>query len=94
VTQKALLDAWEYPEGVDVGSMAEIARDGLTPPDLRAQVISARGEVLTLQVSEGSVTPHQEYLLYVRDHGVFQVLRREEWTGGRVLVTLVAWRAH
>jgi hypothetical protein len=30
-------------------------------------------------------------LLYVEQRGAFELLRREVWPGGRVLLTLAAW---
>lgn len=36
--------------------MTEIALDRLAPPDLRAHVVSSRGDVLTIQVVEGRMT--------------------------------------
>ncbi len=87
-----LVDVWECPRGFDVASVAEIARDRLTEPDLRAQLVSSRGDVLTLQVARGRLTVHVEMLLYVAGRGAFELLRREIWPERRELLTLRAWR--
>lgn len=87
-----LLQAWEFPAGFDLAGMVEISRAGLTPPDIRGKLVSTRGDVLTLQIAEGELTPGAEFLLYVGGRGAFQVLRREVWPGGRILLTLQAWR--
>jgi hypothetical protein len=85
-----LVDVWEFPRSFASGAMAQVAEERLTPPDIRARVISSRGDVLTLQVVEGAWTQHADLLLYVREHGPYEVLRRESWPGGRVLLTLTA----
>ncbi|BDG02211.1 hypothetical protein [Anaeromyxobacter oryzae] len=87
-----LVDVWEFPRGFDVASVAEIARDRLSEPDLRAHLVSSRGDVLTLQVAQGRLTVHVEMLLYVAGRGAFELLRREVWPERRELLTLRALR--
>ncbi len=36
--------------------MTEVALDRLAPADARAQLVSSRGDVLTVQVAEGQLT--------------------------------------
>ncbi|WP_242394866.1 hypothetical protein [Anaeromyxobacter oryzisoli] len=86
-----LLELWEFPRGFDLGKITEIAQDRLTPPDLRAQLVTSRGDVLTAQIVEGRATEGTDFLVYVRGRGAFEVLRREVWPGGRAMVTLTAW---
>jgi hypothetical protein len=91
VSDADLLELWEFPRSFDVGSMVEVATERLTPPDLRAHVVSSRGDVLTVQVAEGRRTEHVDLLLYVRGRGAFEVLRREAWPARRELLVLRAW---
>lgn len=86
-----LLEVWEFPRGFDLASIGEIAQGRLTPPDFRAHLVSSRGDVLTVQLREGVPTAHVDLLLYVRGRGAFEVIRREDWPGRRVLLTLSVW---
>jgi hypothetical protein len=86
-----LVEAWELPRSFALDAMADVAGERLTEPDIRARVISSRGDFLTLQVIEGAWTEHARMLLYVREHGPFEVIRREAWPLGRLLLTLRAW---
>jgi hypothetical protein len=85
------VEVWELPRSFALDAMADVAGERLTEPDIRARVISSRGDFLTLQVIEGAWTEHARMLLYVREHGPFEVIRREAWPLGRVLLTLRAW---
>jgi hypothetical protein len=67
--------------------MTVIAQDRRTPPDVRAHLVSSRGDVITVQLASGRLTDGAEF----RGRGAFEVIRREAWPGGRVLVTLEAW---
>jgi hypothetical protein len=84
------LELWKFPRTLALAAMVHIAEQRLAPPDLRACPISSRGDVLTVQLVEGAWAAGEEPLLYVRERGAFVVLRREEWPGGRVLLTLRA----
>jgi hypothetical protein len=86
-----LLELWEFPRSFDLGAMVEVATERLTPPDLRAHLVSSRGDVLTVQLAEGRRTEHVEMLLHVRGRGAFEVLRREAWPERRELLVLRAW---
>jgi hypothetical protein len=86
-----LLDLWEFPDSFDLGSMTIITQDHRTPADARAKLVSSRGDIITVQFVEGRLTEHVEFRVYVGGRGAFEVLRREAWPGGRVLVTLRAW---
>lgn len=92
VTDAPVIDAWSFPRGFDVASVALVARDGRTPPDVRGRVVSERGDVITLQVVSGKVPTPAEFLLYLAGRGAQEILRREEWPGGRVLLTLRSWK--
>jgi hypothetical protein len=86
-----LIDLWIFPHDFDVGAIALIAQARRTPPDLRAVPVSARDDVLTVQVAEGEPPSDPEMRLYVDGQGAFEILRREVWPGGRALLTLRAW---
>lgn len=86
----ATLEVWEFPEGFELDAIVAIVDDRLTPPDVRAHLVSERGDVLTLQLVEGKLTPHVRMPVYVRGRGAFDVVRREHWPRGRVLLTLRA----
>lgn len=86
------LEAWIFPRGFDPESVALIAREGRTPADLRGRLVSTRDDVLTLQLVAGKPPTASEFLLHVGGRGAFEILRAEEWPGGRVLLTLRAWR--
>jgi hypothetical protein len=88
-----LLELWEFPESFDLGSITIIAQDQRTPADARAKLVSSRGDIITVQLVDGRLTEHVDLRVYVRGRGAFEVLRREVWPGGRVLVTLSAWPA-
>lgn len=91
MTEDSVLLAWEYPRGTDVGEMAEVALDEEPPPDLLARLLSSRGDAITVQVVDGVSPVNPEALIYVQGEGVFELLRREPWPGGRTLLVLGAW---
>jgi hypothetical protein len=85
-----LLDLWEFPDGFELAKITQIAMDALSPPDLRAHVVSSRGDILTVQVAEGRPTINPEMRLYVAGRGAFKVIRTEAWPG-QVHLVLRAW---
>jgi hypothetical protein len=85
-----LVEAWEFPLGFDLATITTIVQERLTEPDVRAHLVSSRGDVLTLQIARGRVTTHVPMLLFVAGRGAFELLRREVWPGPRELLTLRA----
>ncbi|WP_242392915.1 hypothetical protein [Anaeromyxobacter oryzisoli] len=90
VGDDALVEAWEFPVGFELTAIATIAQERLTEPDVRAYLVSCRGDVLTLQIARGRITTHVPMLLFVAGRGAFELLRREVWPGPRELLTLRA----
>jgi hypothetical protein len=86
-----LLEIWEFPRGFDLAAIAEIAERHVTEPDLRAHLVSCRGDVITVQVRQGRLTRHVDMLLFVAGRGAFEQLRREVWPDRRELLILRAW---
>jgi hypothetical protein len=93
VSDPELLEMWEFPRDWDfpLPEVTEVLIERLTPPDLRAHLISSRGDVLTVQIAEGCRTEDADLLLYVRGRGAFEVLRREAWPERHELLVLRAW---
>jgi hypothetical protein len=91
VSVTELLDIWEFPADFELAKITQIAIDALTEPDLRAHLVSSRGDILTVQVAEGRPTTDPEMRVYVGGRGAFEVVRRELWPGGRTLLVLRAW---
>jgi hypothetical protein len=91
LTREALLRAWELPRGFDLRAMIAITQQDLLLPDLRVRLLSSTGDTITVQVVEGAPPVSDAILLYIQGRGVYDVLRREMWPGGRVLLTLAAW---
>jgi hypothetical protein len=87
----AVLDIWEFPRGFDLAKITQIAIDALSPPDLRAHLVSSRGDILTVQVADGTPPTDPEMRLYVGGRGAFEAIRTERWPGERVLLVLRAW---
>jgi hypothetical protein len=91
------LDAWEFDRELGPQLAAGVALDQLAPADVEVVQISARGDVITVQIVEGAVLDPAS-VLYVAGRGLFEILRLEAWppvAGGeaRVLLTLKAWPA-
>jgi hypothetical protein len=86
-----LLDIWEFPAEFELAKIAQIAMDALSPPDLRAHLVSSRGDIVTVQVAAGSPTTNPEMRLYVAGRGAFMLIRMETWPSGHVLLVLRAW---
>lgn len=53
--------------------------------------MSARGDVVTMQITRGEIRDPAE-LLYVDGKGLFEIVRIEPWPGGRTLLVLKAWQ--
>ena len=98
MTEDSVLLAWEYPRGTDVNEMVEVAPDEHPPPDLLARLLSSRGDAITLQVVDGVSPVDPEALIFVQGRGAIELLRREhellrreQWPGGRTLLVLWEW---
>lgn len=86
-----VLGVWVFPRGTDPGEMARVAMDMGRLPDLHVQLLTSTGETVTVQVVDGLVPLDATGVLYVQRRGTYELLRREPWPGGRVLLTLAAW---
>lgn len=84
------LGVWEYERGEEaLRAAAIIAMDRLQPPDFHVEVVSSRGDHLTVQLASGALTDPAA-ILYVETRGTFEIMRVEPWPG-RVLLVLRAW---
>ncbi len=87
---------WEFDRELGAELATTTALDQLEPPDLEVVLLATRGDAITVQVVDGSVSD-SDSLLYVAGRGLYEVLRSEAWPplqpGGppRVLLTLKAW---
>ncbi len=70
---------------------AAVARERRAEPDLELASVSARGDVITVQITRGEVRDPAA-LLHVEEKGLFEILRIEPWPGRRTLLVLKAWR--
>ncbi len=89
------LHVWEFDREVAPGVAGKVSLDQLEPPDLEVVLLAIRGDVITVQVIDGSVCDPGS-VLYVARRGLYEILRSEEWPpreGGapRVLLTLRTW---
>jgi len=85
------LGVWEYDRDDDaLGAAAVISMDQLAPPDFHVEVVSSRGDHLTVQIASGALT-NPTAILYVETKGSFEILRVEPWPNGRVILVLRAW---
>src|SRR5512132_2525256 len=88
--------AWEFDREIGAGLATRTALDQLEPPDLEVVLLATRGDVITVQVIDGSPSD-TDSVLYLADRGLYEILRTEAWPpvqqGGspRVLLTLKAW---
>ncbi len=82
---------WEYDRDDEaLRAAAIISMDNLEPPDFHVDVVSSRGDHLTVQVASGALTDPAA-VLYVETKGAFEIVRVEPWSGGRVIIVLRAW---
>jgi hypothetical protein len=89
------LSVWELEREVAPDIAARVALEKLEPPDIEVVLLSTRGDVITVQVVDGSLSD-PESVLYVARRGLYELVRSEEWPaveggGPRVLLTLRAW---
>ncbi len=89
------LQAWEFDRDCEYEDVVRLS--GVVPPSFGGYVVSARGGVVTLQVTAGAPTGAPESLYYVAGHGPFSLARVEQWPSlrgaagePRLLVTLRA----
>jgi hypothetical protein len=84
------MGAWEYDRDDDaLRAAAIIAMDRLAPPDFHVEVVSSRGDHLTVQIASGSLTDPAA-ILYVEGRGTFEIVRVEPWPDRRVMLVLRA----
>lgn len=92
------LDVWEADKAIDLADWTIGVVSGLLRPTFRAALLSAKDDLLTLQVAG----PHQpsgerSALFHVAGRGTFELVRLERWpaapggAGERVLLTLRTW---
>jgi hypothetical protein len=82
--------AWEFPRGIDLAVVREVAEEGVEPHDFQAHVLSRAGDTIQVLLVDG-VAAYADVVVYVEGHGTFEVARREVWPGEarpRVLLTL------
>lgn len=92
------LDVWEADKAIDLADWTIGVVSGLLRPSFQAVILSAKDDVLSLQVT-GPRQPAGERsaLFHVAGRGTFELLRLERWpapAGGgaeRVLLTLRTW---
>lgn len=90
------LKVWTFDRDVGPDVAARVALDQLEIPDLEVVLVSARRDVITVQVVDGGVSDAAD-VLYVSGRGLYEVLRSETWPPAaagddpRVLLTLKAW---
>ena len=82
--------AWEFPRGLDLAVVREVAEEGAEPPDFQAHVLSRADDTIQVLLVDG-VAAYADVIVYVERLGAFEVVRREVWAGDpnpRVLLTL------
>jgi len=91
------LDVWEADKAIDLADWTIGVVSGLLRPSFQATVLSAQGDVLSLQVT-GEREPEgtRSAIFHVAGKGTCELLRLERWpaVGGgrdRVLLTLRTW---
>lgn len=92
------LDVWEADKAIDLADWTIGVVSGLLRPSFQAVLLSAKEDVVTLQVA-GARQPSGERsaLFHVAGRGTFELLRLERWpaapgsAGERLLLTLRTW---
>ncbi len=87
----SLLHAWQFPRDAKLASMVKIAQRELLPSDLRIRLLSSTGDTISVLAMDGVVPALDDSLVYVQNHGAYELLRCETWPGGRLQLTLAAW---
>jgi hypothetical protein len=92
------LDVWEADKAIDLADWTLGVVSGLLRPSFQALVLSAKDDVLSLQVSGPRLPSGERSALYhVAGRGTFELVRLERWpaaasgAGERVLLTLRTW---
>ncbi len=91
-------DVWEADKAIDLADWTIGVISGLLRPSFQAVELSAKDDVLSLQVT-GARLPAggRSALFHVAGRGTFELLRLERWpavegaAGERVLLTLRTW---
>jgi hypothetical protein len=85
------LGVWEYDRDEEALSAAALISLGrLEPPDLAVEIISSRGDYVTIRIESGALTDPNA-ILYVETRGTFEILRVEPWPGFGSFLVLRAW---
>jgi hypothetical protein len=87
MTPRVSLSAWEHGRGDATPTEAAIVAAGrLEAPSLQLEVVGGRGEYLTVLILSGTLSDPAA-LLYVENHGAYEVVSVEPWPEtGRFLV--------
>jgi hypothetical protein len=91
------LDVWEADKAIDLADWTIGVVSGLLRPSFQATLLSANGDVLSLQViGEKEPEGGKGAIYHVAGRGTLELLRLERWpaVGGgkdRVLLTLRTW---
>jgi hypothetical protein len=89
------IPVWKFSRGIDLALIAEVARDRLLEPDLHVEIVSTTKDALTVAITQGTVPDDSSELLFLADHGAYEVARRFWWperAGPGVLLTLTPSR--
>jgi hypothetical protein len=70
--------------------MARAALDG-APAQIAVRLVSSTGDTVTVQVVAGEEPLEPGALVYLERRGAYELVRREPWPEGRVLLKLRAW---
>lgn len=85
------LCVWEYDRDEQaLRGAAVVAIDQLAIPDFYVQVVSSRGDHVTVEIASGALSDPTA-ILYVEKRGAFEIVRVEPWPHRRVLLLLRAW---
>jgi hypothetical protein len=88
---------WEFPPGSEYKAMVQFALQRVQEPDAYGVLLSAHGDVISLQIVDGKLSGDPSSRFYVENRGGYVLVRSEEWPpvgpGGspRTVLTLRAW---
>ncbi len=85
------LRVWEYDRGGEALASADfVAFSRLEPPDFRVERLSSLGEYVTFEITSGALRDPSS-ILYVENHGTFEIARVEPWPDSGRFLVLRAW---
>lgn len=85
------LRVWEYDRGGETLATAEfVAFSRLEPPDFKVERLSSLGEYVTFEITSGALK-NPSSILYVENHGTFEIVRVEPWLDSGNFLVLRAW---